>query len=160
MNDDIYRLVEDLGRKLTARGMTLATAESCTGGLIGHMLTSVSGSSEWYLGGVVAYADEVKQKLLGVPASALDDYGAVSEKVVRFMARGACRTVGAAVGVSVSGIAGPTGGTPEKPVGAVWIGWDTGEELDAELFHFEGSRDEIKHKSAGAAIKGLLARLG
>jgi nicotinamide-nucleotide amidase len=159
MSDDINSLVERLGERLKSRGLYLATAESCTGGLIGHLLTGVSGSSEWYRGGVTAYADEVKQKLLSVPGSALEDQGAVSESVVRFMARGAREALNTQVGVSVSGVAGPTGGTPDKPVGTVWIGWDTGEELDSEVFHFDGPREAVKAQSARAAIEGLLERL-
>ena len=159
MKDDVTALVEELGEALKARGMTAATAESCTGGLIGHLLTGVSGSSDWYRGGVVAYSNEVKEKLLSVPGSAIEDFGAVSESVVRFMARGVRTATGADAGVSVSGVAGPTGGTPDKPVGTVWIAWDTGKDLESELFHFKGSRGEVKMQSSLAAIKGLAGRL-
>jgi nicotinamide-nucleotide amidase len=164
MDNDIYSglttLAAELGRLLASRGLTLATAESCTGGLIGHALTEVPGSSDWFQGGVIAYSNQAKEHLLHVPVSAIHDHGAVSESVVRFMALGARNELHADLGVAVSGIAGPTGGTPEKPVGTVWIGWDMNGEQDAEVFLFGGTRSQVKLHTARAAIQGLLQRMG
>ncbi len=148
-------MVLELAKKLTARGWWLATAESCTGGLIGHTLTSVAGSSEWYLGGVVAYANSVKQGVLGVDAGDLEQYGAVSRQVVEAMAVGAARVIGTETAIAVSGVAGPGGGTPEKPVGTVWVGWKAGPVVRAECFHFSGGRSEVKEQSVQAALEGL-----
>ena len=152
--------VHELAGKLTAHGWMLATAESCTGGLIACELTNVSGSSGWYLGGVVAYANSVKQTLLDVPAETLATHGAVSREVVLAMALGAARRLGAQCALSVSGVAGPTGGTPEKPVGTVWIGWAVNGAADAELFRFDGDRMAVKRQSALAAVRGMAARAG
>ena len=151
-------VVVELAKKLKARGWWLATAESCTGGLIGHTLTSLAGSSEWYVGGVVAYANRVKQELLGVPATDLEQHGAVSREVVEAMAVGAARVFGVEAAIAVSGVAGPGGGTPEKPVGTVWIGVKAGTVLRAERFRFAGGRAEVKAQSARAALAAL-ARL-
>lgn len=152
--------VHELAGTLTAHGWMLATAESCTGGLIACELTNVSGSSGWYLGGVVAYANSVKQALLDVPAETLAAHGAVSREVVLAMALGAARRLGAQCALSVSGVAGPTGGTPEKPVGTVWIGWAVNGAADAELFLFDGDRMAVKRQSALAAVRGMTARAG
>jgi PncC family amidohydrolase len=110
---------EEIGRLLVRLGLTLVTAESCTGGLVAHRITNVSGSSTYYLGGFVTYANEMKQQFLDVQLPTLREHGAVSEETAREMARGARRRVGADVAVSVTGIAGPTGDTPGKPVGLV-----------------------------------------
>lgn len=156
----IEAAVRGLADKLTTRGLTLATAESCTGGLIACELTNVSGSSQWYVGGVVAYANTVKESLLGVPADALAVYGAVSREVALAMAAGAALRLGASCALAVSGVAGPTGGTPEKPVGTVWIAWSVAGQTDAERFQFGGDRLAVKRQSALAALDGLAARLG
>ena len=116
------RLAAEVGGRLQERGWMLATAESCTGGLIGHWITEVSGSSAYYAGGIISYADQAKIDLLHVPASDMASYGAVSAPVAAAMARGACDALGADIAVSVTGIAGPTGGTAEKPVGTVYLG--------------------------------------
>ncbi|QLA17748.1 CinA family protein [Desulfolutivibrio sulfoxidireducens] len=152
-------VVPRLAKALSDRNLSLATAESCTGGLIGHLLTNQPGSSRWFLGGVVAYADSAKAGLLGVPPKTLSARGAVSEETVLAMAEGARRTLGAACAVAVSGIAGPDGGTPEKPVGTVWMAFATPEETTAQSFLFTGEREEIKAKTAAAALGNLLARL-
>ena len=149
-------LVQELAEALTARGLHCATAESCTGGLIGAMLTSVSGSSEWYVGGVISYSNSVKMGLLGVREEDLKDQGAVSEPVVRSMALGACRATGADISCAVSGVAGPGGGSPEKPVGTVWIGWSRQGETRALKFLFSGDRDEVRAQTAREAVKGML----
>lgn len=114
-------LEERVGACLRARGWKLATAESCTGGLLGHRVTQVPGSSDYYLGGVIAYADAAKVALLGVSPELLAREGAVSEPVARQMAQGVRERLGAEIGVGITGIAGPSGGTPEKPVGLVFI---------------------------------------
>lgn len=153
-------LVDELAGNLKSKGWRLATAESCTGGLIASELTNVSGSSDWFEGGVVAYSNSVKQSLLGVPGDVLARHGAVSREVVQAMARGVAERLGARCALAVSGIAGPTGGTPEKPVGTVWIGWSVNGEDSAERFLFDGGRLEVKRQSALAALAGLIARTG
>ena len=127
-----------LGPLLTRRGLHLAVAESCTGGLIGHRITNVPGSSEYYLGSVTAYAYEAKVRLLGVRWDTLNTFGAVSRETVLEMARGVRAVLGAEIGMAVSGIAGPGGGLPEKPVGTTWIGLSTAEYEQA--WHFVLSR--------------------
>ena len=149
-------LINGLAQALKERGLVCATAESCTGGLIGAALTSVSGSSEWYVGGVISYANSVKTGLLGVNEAALEAHGAVSEPVVRGMALGACRVTSADVACAVSGVAGPGGGTPEKPVGTVWIGWSKHGETRAEKFHVHGDRDSVRTQTVTEAIRGML----
>jgi len=153
--EGIGKAVLNLADRLKARGFTLATAESCTGGLIACELTNVSGSSDWYVGGVVAYANSVKESLLGVPHETLLTHGAVSRETVLAMASGAAKAIGADCALSVSGIAGPTGGTPEKPVGTVWIGWFASGRATAERFLFPGDRLEVKRATALAAMEGL-----
>ncbi len=140
---------------LKAAGLVLVTAESCTGGLIGRYLTDVPGSSRWYWGGVVSYANAAKERLLGVPAAVLERHGAVSAPAVAAMARGALALSGAGLSLAVSGIAGPDGGTPEKPVGTVWIAVARpGEEPACIPCRFSGARDAVRRK---AAVAGLLA---
>ena len=149
-------LVAELGRALRARGRRLATAESCTGGLIAAELTSVAGSSDWFLGGVVAYANAVKESVLGVSAEILAEHGAVSEPVVLAMARGARAVTGAEMAVAVSGVAGPGGGGPDKPVGTVWIAWSWPGGERAGRFQFPGDRAAVRRATTEAAIAGLL----
>jgi nicotinamide-nucleotide amidase len=149
--------VRGLAEKLKERGLTLATAESCTGGLIACELTNVPGSSEWFAGGVVAYANSVKQALLDVAADALAQHGAVSGEVALAMAAGAAMRLGASCALAVSGVAGPTGGTPEKPVGTVWIAWSVAGQTRAKRFRFDGDRLAVKRQSALAAVEGLAA---
>jgi PncC family amidohydrolase len=148
-----------LGAALKARRFTLATAESCTGGLIGHRLTNVPGSSDYYLGGIVAYANAVKEKLLGVPPATLSVYGAVSRETAEEMARGARRALGADLAVSVTGIAGPDGGGPDKPVGLTWIGLSTPEGESARQFIWGRDREGNKADSAAAALEMVLEYL-
>ncbi len=144
-----------VGELLRRRGLRLAVAESCTGGLIGHRLTNVAGSSTYYVGGISAYAYEAKVRLLGVRWETLEQYGAVSEETVIEMARGVRRALAADVGLSVSGIAGPGGGTPEKPVGTVWIGLSTPQAEFAQHYLWEGDRLQNKELSAEAALQML-----
>ena len=142
-----------LGNLLRAHNATLATAESATGGLIGHRLTSVSGSSDYFLGGIVAYANAVKQDVLGVEDEALRAHGAVSEAVAKQMAAGARAVVGATHGISTTGIAGPTGGTEEKPVGTVWVGYADADGARARRFQFVEDRALNKKLFASAALE-------
>ncbi len=143
---------------LAERGWRLATAESCTGGGIGARLTSVPGASDHYVGGVVSYANEVKRDVLGVPEATLRDRGAVSEETVRAMCAGVARLCAAECAVAVSGVAGPGGGTPEKPVGTVWVGALTPEGCVARLFRFPGDREEVRNAAQAAALD-LLCRM-
>jgi nicotinamide-nucleotide amidase len=145
-----------VGNILHQRGLKLAAAESCTGGLIGSRITDVAGSSEYFLGSVVAYAYDVKVKLLGVSWDTLNTYGAVSRETVLEMARGARHRIGGDIAISVSGIAGPGGGTPEKPVGTTWIGLVAKEGEWAKEFHFSGDREQNKTSAADAALQMLL----
>ncbi|HLE27073.1 MAG TPA: CinA family protein [Anaerolineales bacterium] len=142
-----------VGQLLTQHKLTLAVAESCTGGLVGHRLTNVPGSSTYFLGGVVAYAYDAKEDLLGVSHNTLYDHGAVSEETAREMARGVRRALGADIGVSVTGIAGPGGGMPDKPVGLAWVALSTREGEHAKRFVWDGDRITNKEKSAEAALE-------
>ena len=145
-----------VGQALRARRLTLALAESCTGGLIGHRLTNVAGSSDYFLGGIVAYAYEAKERLLGVHHETLYQHGAVSRETAIEMARGARVALGADVGVSVTGIAGPAGGLPDKPVGLTWVAVSTRDGERAEQFLWKGDRLANKEQSAEAALLLLL----
>jgi PncC family amidohydrolase len=145
-----------VGNILRERGLKLVTAESCTGGLISSRITDIPGSSEYFLGSIVAYAYEVKVSLLDVSWDVLKKYGAVSHETVLAMAHGARQRLNADIALSVSGIAGPSGGTPEKPVGTTCVGLVTPDGEQARTFHFSGSRDENKAASATAALRMLL----
>jgi competence/damage-inducible protein CinA-like protein len=155
--DDVYgeedaelaSVVLDLCR---ARGLSLAVAESCTGGLVGERITRTPGSSDVFVGGVISYANEIKTALLGVPAAALREHGAVSEEVARAMATGVRERTGAELGLSVTGVAGPDGGTPEKPVGTVWIAVDFAGQVRAALLHSWGDRQEVRQRAAQAVL--------
>ena len=149
---DLAAVVLDL---LRSRGMKIAVAESCTGGMLGARITAVAGSSDVMLGGVIAYADEVKESHLGVSAETLRVHGAVSEETAREMAAGVCARFGAEVGVGITGIAGPAGGTPEKPVGTVCIAVSTGGAIRSTKVQMIGDRDEIRRRSAQAALNML-----
>lgn len=141
------------------RALTIATGESCTGGLIGARLTAVPGSSEVYLGGVVAYSNAVKESMLGVPGELIRREGAVSEAVARQMAAGARARTGAGVGIAVTGIAGPGGGSPEKPVGTVWIAVETDEGVRSSGRVYVGDREEVRSRASQAAldtVRGML----
>jgi nicotinamide-nucleotide amidase len=145
-----------VGELLRERGLKLVLAESCTGGLLGSHITDVSGSSEYFLGGVIAYAYEAKVELLGVSWDTLNTQGAVSRETVLEMARGVRSLMKADIGVSVSGVAGPGGGTPEKPVGTTWIGLVADDAERAVSFHFSGDREENKVFAVDAALRLLL----
>jgi len=152
----ISRAVAELGECLRVEDNLLATAESCTGGLLASTLTDTPGSSEWFAGSVVAYSNEVKARLLGVPSEVLEEHGAVSEPVVLAMAEGVLKAMGAHVSVAISGVAGPGGGTPEKPVGTVWMAWAWPGGTRARRYNFAGTRAEVKGQSVMAAVNGLL----
>jgi nicotinamide-nucleotide amidase len=138
----------------------MATAESCTGGWIGQVMTMVPGSSKWFDRGFVTYTNEAKQEMLGVQAATLKAFGAVSEQTVTEMANGALGRSRAQVAVAVSGIAGPDGGTPKKPVGTVMLAWGMkGDAVDAHAMHFPGDRDSVRRQTVIAALEGILALL-
>ena len=155
-----HSLEVELGRLLRLRGWKLSTAESCTGGLIADRITDVPGSSEYFVGGFVSYAYEAKVASLGVSWDTLHKHGAVSRETVLEMARGARTALGTDVAVSISGIAGPGGGLPEKPVGTTWIGLVAPEREQAEVFYWKGDRRGNKELSADAALKMVIALLG
>ena len=145
-----------VGQLLLERGLKLALAESCSGGLLGSRITDVPGSSEYFVGGVIAYAYEAKVELLGVTWATLNSKGAVSRETVLEMARGVRERMKAHLAVSVSGIAGPGGGTPEKPVGTTWIGLVAQDGEWAKVFQFSGNREENKVLAVDAALQLLL----
>src|SRR5512140_3335129 len=153
------RLEEQVGAMLRERGLKLATAESCTGGLVASRITDVAGSSDYFLGGIVAYAYEAKVEVLKVSWDALRAYGAVSSETVLEMARGACRALSADIAISVSGIAGPGGGLPNKPVGTTWFGLVAPEGAWSFLRQFEGYRLQNKLQASEAALELLMQYL-
>jgi PncC family amidohydrolase len=148
-----------IGPLLLQSNLKLVTAESCTGGLIGHLLTEQAGSSEYFLGGVISYSNELKMKLLGVHERTLINHGAVSSKTAMEMARGARHVMDADIGVSVTGIAGPGGGTDTKPVGLTYIGVSTPWGDDVREFYWEGDRTANKLDSARAALALVIEKL-
>lgn len=155
----LHLLIERLGTLLSERGLLLGTAESCTGGLIAAACTDISGSSAWFAGGIVAYANAVKENVLRVPRSILDTHGAVSEQTVRAMAQGACTVLCTDMAVAVSGVAGPTGGSPEKPVGTVWLAATLRGNTVAQHHLFSGPRHVVREQTVLAAITMLLGLL-
>jgi PncC family amidohydrolase len=155
---DLTRLAERLQRICLGRSLTVATAESCTGGLVAHILTEVPGSSGYFRGAVVAYSDEVKRKLLGVPDDALAAHGAVSAQVARAMALGARERLGVGLSVAVTGVAGPDGGSEAKPVGLTYVAAADAAGEEVRRFHWTGDRAENKRLSAEAALELLLER--
>lgn len=161
-DDQLLAQAHALGARLAQQRHTLATAESCTGGWIAKTITDVAGCSDWFEAGMVAYSYEAKQALLGVRAETLLREGAVSEETAVEMVNGALVHSGATVAVAVTGIAGPGGGTPDKPVGSVWIAWKRrGGYPSARLFQFDGdSRDAIRRQTVAAALAGVYALLG
>ena len=157
----IDSLVRQLASILTQRDQFLATAESCTGGWIAQSITALAGSSAWFDSGFVTYSNTAKQRLLQVPAELLKPGGpgAVSEETVLAMTAGAIANSEASVAVSVSGVAGPDGGSPEKPVGTVWIGWQIGDTADAKRYVFDGDREAVRLATVETALAGLVERL-
>ncbi|MGZ3865561.1 MAG: CinA family protein [Bacteroidia bacterium] len=149
-------IAAEIGKVLSAQGKTLAVAESCTGGFISHSITINAGSSAYFKGGVVAYDNSIKQFLLHVNENTLKNFGAVSIETAREMAAGALKNFNADYALSTTGIAGPTGETPGKPVGTVCIGFATKEKVVAERYQFNGTREEIIQQSAQKALEILL----
>ena len=152
----LMSLVRELARKSRAGGDRIAVAESCTGGGLAAAMTSVAGSSDWFDRGFVTYSNEAKQDMLGVSAATLKRHGAVSEAVARQMAQGALEESRATRSVAITGIAGPGGGSPGKPVGLVWIAWARKGKVRARQFHFKGGRAAVRRQSVHAALEGLL----
>ena len=160
MGDALVELAGRLGVVLVEHGLTVATAESCTGGLVAHLLTEIPGSSRYVRGGIVAYADEVKRAELGVPAEVLAAHGAVSAQVALAMAEGARRRLGTDLGVGVTGVAGPDGGSEAKPVGLVYVAVAGRGPAEVRRCLWAGDRSENKRLSAEAALEMLLAQAG
>jgi len=156
---DTPALVAHLAGLLQAQGRMMATAESCTGGLIAGACTDLAGSSAWFERGFVTYSNAAKTELLGVDAALIAAHGAVSEPVARGMAAGAVAHSAAQVAVAVTGVAGPTGGSPDKPVGTVWFGWSVAGEVRAERRRFEGDRAAVRAATVHHALKTLAALL-
>lgn len=153
-------LVTELAAALLARGAQMATAESCTGGLIAGACTDIAGSSDWFERGFVSYSNQAKTEMLGVDAALIDAHGAVSEAVALAMAQGAVAHSRAQCSLAVTGVAGPGGGSPAKPVGTVWFGWSVDGQSDAECLRFDGDRTAVRQQTVEHALKGLLRRLG
>lgn len=153
-------LVQALAAALLARGQMLATAESCTGGMIAAACTDLSGSSQWFERGFVTYSNAAKSEMLGVDPALIAQHGAVSELVARAMAFGAVRHAQAQVSVAVTGVAGPTGGSPDKPVGTVWFGFQVEGRLVSELRHFEGNRAAVRAQTVEHALRRLVELIG
>lgn len=155
MSDEIARLARELGESLVAKQAMCVTAESCTGGLVAGAITDIAGSSGWFERGFVTYSNEAKQELLGVPEATLRAHGAVSEATARAMAEGALAHSRAQFAVAITGVAGPGGGTPGKPVGMVCFAWAGPGGTRAETLHFPGDRAAVRHASVRAALAGL-----
>ncbi len=159
LKDDLKQNLKLLGEKLLEKEWLCATAESCTGGLLGAAMTSVPGASAWFSGGVMAYANAVKVAQLAVPAMVLVQEGAVSEACVKAMAQGLCEKFCVDVGISISGVAGPDGGSLEKPVGTVWLGYCVNGVVSAKLLQLQGDREAIRAQAVEQAVQGLLELL-
>lgn len=154
---DITRLAARVGEACVRRGVDIATAESCTGGGVAEAITRIAGSSAWFDRGFVTYSNEAKEALLGVSHETLLAHGAVSEAVVREMAAGALRNSNARVSVAVTGIAGPGGAVPGKPVGLVWFAWGVREgEIQSREFRFRGDRLQVRRQAVAAPLQGLI----
>lgn len=155
--DELTRLAAELGRLLQAQGAQVATAESCTGGGIAEAITRIAGSSAWFEAGYVTYSNAQKTRMLQVPEALFASHGAVSLPVVEAMARGAQTNSGARYAVAVSGIAGPGGGTADKPVGTVCLAWADSLQVESVCLHFDGDRDAVRRKTILQALSGLLS---
>lgn len=152
-------VVAQLALHLSALQWKMSTAESCTGGMIAASCTDLAGSSAWFDRGFVTYANEAKSQMLGVPMDLISTHGAVSELVARAMALGAVYRSQAQVALAVTGVAGPTGGSPEKPTGTVWLAWCIEGVASAQLMHFDGDRQQVRLATTAHALQGLLQRL-
>ncbi|MFW0755601.1 CinA family protein [Pseudomonas sp. H11T01] len=154
--DEITQLAAELGRRLQVLNAHVSTAESCTGGGIAEAITRIAGSSAWFEAGYVTYSNRQKTLQLNVPTELFDQVGAVSREVVEAMVRGAQDKSRARFTVAVSGVAGPDGGSPQKPVGTVWLAWGVGEAINSECRYFPGNRDDVRRQTVKAALEGLL----
>ncbi len=159
LQDEITALAETVGQALKERGLHIGTAESCTGGLLAGALTAIPGSSEYVKGGVVAYSNEIKENLLGVRSATLAEHGAVSGQTAEEMAQGAQQRLDADVGVGITGVAGPGGGSEDKPVGLVYIGVATPNEVRVRRDIWPGSRGQIREASVKAALEFVMELL-
>lgn len=156
-NEDLYALAREVGAALARAGLMLTTAESCTGGWVAQCITDVPGSSGWFDRGFVTYSNEAKCESLGVDHEIIEMHGAVSEATVRAMAAGALRHSRAQVAIAVSGIAGPSGGTPDKPVGTIWFAWQRfGQDGHVRQACFEGDRRRVRRQAVAMALRGVL----
>lgn len=153
-------LAKRIGERLKAASAMLVTAESCTGGWVAQAVTSIAGSSEWFERGFVTYSNASKQELLGVSRATLKKHGAVSEETARAMARGALARSRGTIALAVTGVAGPGGGTPEKPVGMVCFAWTTPDGARSETRNFSGDRDAVRRQSVIRALEGVIEALG
>jgi len=160
-DEELYQLAVELADRLRARGWMLATAESCTGGWVGQLLTSLPGSSEWYERGFITYANAAKVEMLGVSEGTLATHGAVSEQTAGAMAAGALKHSHAQAALAISGIAGPGGGTQQKPVGLVCYGWALADgTVMSSTCRLDGNREEIRSRAVAAALRGLIELIG
>ncbi len=160
-DEELHQLATELGDRLRARGWMLATAESCTGGWVGQLLTSLPGSSQWYERGFITYANAAKVEMLDVPQATLEAHGAVSEETAMAMASGALKHSHAQAALAISGIAGPGGGTPQKPVGLVCYGWALEDgTVMSSICRLDGDREEIRSRAVAAALRGLIELVG
>lgn len=156
-DEELHQLARELGDKLCERGWKLATAESCTGGWVGQLVTALPGSSHWYERGFITYANAAKIEMLGVPERTLTSHGAVSEETATAMAAGALKHSHAQATLAITGIAGPGGGTPQKPVGLVCYGWALADgTLMSSTCRLDGDREEIRSRAVAAALRGLI----
>lgn len=157
----LTRLAQRLGHALSARGLLATTAESCTGGGVAYAITDIAGSSAWFERSFVTYSNTAKTEMLGVPAGLIAEQGAVSEAVVQAMAKGACAHSHAQLSVAISGIAGPDGGTPDKPVGTVWLAWylQPANRLTSRCLQLAGDRAQVRQQAIAAALEGCLRQL-
>lgn len=153
---NLTNLATQLGERLKELGAQITTVESLTGGGIAQTITAIAGSSEWFEAGYVTYSNKQKHLQVGVPEEILTEHGPVSEPVVKEMVKGALERSGARFAVAVSGVAGPGGGTEEKPVGTVWIAWADGEKIDAKCIRFAGNRDQVREQTIVTALIGVI----
>ena len=157
MNTRLDADIEALGALCISSGIQCAVAESCTGGMLGAHITRLPGASRWFAGGIIAYDNRVKMRLLGVEPDLLDAHGAVSEQVARRMAQGVCELLHVHAAISITGIAGPDGGSPKKPVGLIWIGCALRGDTRAWSFQFQAYREQVRQAACAEALRCLLA---
>jgi len=153
---DLQKLTTQVAKALLARQWRLSSAESCTGGWLAKCCTDIAGSSAWFDRGVVTYSNQSKQDYLNVKAATLDQFGAVSEQTAVEMAKGCLSNSRSDISVSITGIAGPDGGTLDKPVGTVWLAWATESSAKAELHNFSGNRDAVRRQAVSIALNGII----